>query len=195
MTSTTRTTSAPLAATSSPSATRPETVLVTSARARGWLAALRIATGWVFLWAFLDKAFGLGFSTPAAGAWIRGGSPTKGFLTGAGVTGPLKPFFADIAGPATDILFMVGMLAIGIAVILGVGLRISAVVGSVVMVLMYLAEWPFTINVASTNPLVDYHIVYALALIVAACLATGDTFGFGRFWKQLGLVRKNGWLV
>ncbi|MFC4062642.1 hypothetical protein ACFOWE_30465, partial [Planomonospora corallina] len=26
----------------------------------------RIALGWVFLWAFLDKMFGLGFATPAA---------------------------------------------------------------------------------------------------------------------------------
>ena len=32
----------------------------TAARA---LAVLRIATGFVFLWAFLDKTFGLGYAT------------------------------------------------------------------------------------------------------------------------------------
>ncbi|MER7365496.1 hypothetical protein ABT353_22580, partial [Nonomuraea wenchangensis] len=43
-------------------------------------AAARISIGWVFLWAFLDKTFGWGFATPAAKAWINGGSPTTGFL-------------------------------------------------------------------------------------------------------------------
>ncbi|WP_318272177.1 hypothetical protein [Microbispora triticiradicis] len=43
-------------------------------------AAARVAVGWVFLWAFLDKLFGWGFATPAAKAWINGGSPTTGFL-------------------------------------------------------------------------------------------------------------------
>ena len=55
------------------------------------LAALRIAFGITFLWAFLDKTFALGFHTgydqegnldrfgPAA--WINGASPTEGFLS------------------------------------------------------------------------------------------------------------------
>ena len=35
--------------------------------------ALRIATGLVFLWAFLDKLLGLGYATPTDRAWINGG--------------------------------------------------------------------------------------------------------------------------
>lgn len=158
------------------------------------LAVLRLATGFIFLWAFLDKTFGLGFSTPTERAWINGGTPSQGFLLGDGVTGPLKPFFAGIASPATDFLFMLGMLAIGLAVMLGIGLRVSAVVGSAIMVLMYLAEWPYAINAASTNPLVDYHIIYALALIVVAATAAGDTWGLGRIWKTLPVVRTQSWL-
>ncbi|RGA01239.1 hypothetical protein DI270_030565 [Microbispora triticiradicis] len=50
-------------------------------------AAARIAIGWVFLWAFLDKLFGWGFATPAAKAWINGGSPTTGFLNALGGAG------------------------------------------------------------------------------------------------------------
>jgi thiosulfate dehydrogenase [quinone] large subunit len=60
---------------------------------------------------------------------------------------------------------------------------------------MYLAEWPFAANLASTNPLVDYHIVYAISLIVIAALSGGDTWGFGRVWKSLPIVRNNRWLV
>ncbi len=43
----------------------------------------RIALGWIFLWAFLDKLFGWTFATPAGKGWLEGGSPTKGFLSGA----------------------------------------------------------------------------------------------------------------
>ena len=53
---------------------------------------LRLLLGWSFLWAFLDKMFGLGFATCRASdsssidyacdaAMIQGGSPTYGFLT------------------------------------------------------------------------------------------------------------------
>ncbi len=172
-----------------------ETHIVHSKGARAALALLRFATGFIFLWAFLDKAFGLGFSTPTARAWISGGMPSQGFLTGDAVTGPLKPFFAAIASPASDLLFMVGMLGIGLAVIAGIGLRVSAVAGSVVLVLMYLAEWTFSANTASTNPLVDYHLIYALALIVLALVSAGDTWGFGLAWKRLKIVQRMPWLI
>ena len=159
------------------------------------LAVLRLATGFIFLWAFLDKTFGLGFSTPAERAWINGGTPSQGFLKSDAVTGPLKEFFAGIASPATDFFFMLGMLGVGVAVMLGIGLYVSAVAGSLIMVFMYLAEWPFAANLASTNPLVDYHIIYALTLIVIATLAAGDTWGFGKQWKSLTLVRSQRWLA
>ena len=168
--------------------------IVTSGSGRRWLAVLRLATGFIFLWAFFDKTFGLGYATPPERAWINGGAPSQGFLTSDAVVGPLKPFFTAIASPTTDVLFMVGMIAIGVAVMLGIGLRVSAVVGTVIMLAMYLAEWPFGANAASNNPVVDYHIIYALALIVCASLAAGDTWGFGRPWKSLPFVRRNRWL-
>jgi thiosulfate dehydrogenase (quinone) large subunit len=172
-----------------------EQQLVISRLGRRVLGVLRLATGFVFLWAFLDKTFGLGFSTPSAGAWIRGGAPSQGFLKSPAVVGPLKPFFAAIAGPATDVLFMVGMLGVGAAVMLGVGLRVSAAAGSLVLLFMYLAEWPFGANAASSNPLVDYHVIYALSLIVIAVLSAGDTLGFGARWKRLPIVDQHRWLI
>jgi thiosulfate dehydrogenase [quinone] large subunit len=169
--------------------------LVRTRPGRWALGALRLATGFVFLWAFLDKTFGLGFSTSAAGAWIHGGEPSQGFLKSPSVVGPLKPFFAAIASPATDVLFMVGMLTVGLAVMLGIGLRVSAVAGCVILLFMYLAEWPFGPNAASTNPVVDYHVIYAGALIVLALLSAGDSLGIGRSWKSLRIVARHGWLV
>lgn len=159
------------------------------------LALLRLGTGFIFLWAFADKAFGLGFSTPAERAWVAGGTPSQGFLTSDAVTGPLKDVFAAIASPASDVLFMIGMLGIGLAVMLGIGLRVSAVAGSIIMVFMYLAEWPFAALTASNNPLVDYHIIYALALIAIAATSAGDTWGFGAPWRRTALVRRQPWLI
>jgi thiosulfate dehydrogenase [quinone] large subunit len=172
-----------------------ETAIVTSATGRRTLAVLRIATGFIFLWAFLDKTFGLGYSTVRAQAWINGGTPSQGFLKSPAVVGPFKPFFAAIASPTTDVLFMIGMLAVGVAVILGVGLRISAVAGTIILIFMYLAEWTFGPNAASTNPIVDYHIIFALALIVVAVLSAGDAWGLGRNWKRLNIVQNHRWLI
>ncbi|HEX4815523.1 MAG TPA: hypothetical protein VFV66_22495, partial [Nonomuraea sp.] len=100
-------------------------------------AIARISIGWVFLWAFLDKTFGWGFATPANRAWIEGGSPTTGFLKGTGENA-LGGFFSALAGQAwVDWLFMAGLLGIGLALILGVGTRIAAVTGSLMLVLMW----------------------------------------------------------
>jgi thiosulfate dehydrogenase [quinone] large subunit len=166
--------------------------VVTTPNARRALAATRLATGFIFLWAFVDKTFGLGYSTPSERAWINGGTPSQGFLNSEAVVGPFKDLFQSIASPATDVLFMLGMLGVGLAVMLGIGLRVSAWAGSLIMVLMWAAEWPLTAG--STNPLVDYHIIYALALIACAVCLAGDTWGLGRVWRELPVVRAQRWL-
>ncbi|WNV88654.1 DoxX family membrane protein [Umezawaea sp. Da 62-37] len=164
------------------------------------LAVLRAALGLVFLWAFLDKAFGLGYSTPGERSWLNGGSPTNGFL-GHVEVGPLQSLFRGWAGsPVADGLFMLGLLAIGLALVLGIGLRIAAVSGALMMLMMWLAEWPPAQHTStgeatgSSNPLVDYHVIYAIGVIVVALTAAGDTWGFGRQWKALPFVRANKWL-
>ncbi|WP_159106686.1 hypothetical protein [Streptomyces rishiriensis] len=45
----------------------------------------------------------------------------------------------------------------------------------------------------STNPFADYHLTYAVALIVLAA-AAGDTLGAGRTWAGLPFVRDHSWL-
>jgi len=169
-----------------------ETDVVTTSSARAALAVTRLATGFIFLWAFLDKTFGLGYSTPSERAWINGGTPSQGFLNSEGVIGPFADFFHSIASPLTDWLFMLGMLGIGAAVMLGIGMRVAAWAGSIMMALMWLAEWP--LQQGSTNPLVDYHVIYALALIVCALTLAGDTWGLGRRWAALPVVRQQRWL-
>lgn len=165
------------------------------------LAVLRVAMGFIFLWAFLDKLFGLHYSTPTARAWIHGGSPTKGFL-GAVQVGPFESASHSMAGAWwADWLFMLGLLAIGVAVMAGVALRFSAVAGTIMLAMMWFAEFPLAQHTSlgapsgSTNPLVDYHFLYALVLIALAATYAGDTWGLGRRWARVPFVQRNRWAL
>jgi thiosulfate dehydrogenase (quinone) large subunit len=147
-------------------------------------AAARISIGWIFLWAFLDKTFGWGLATPADKSWISGGSPTTGFLKGTG-DNALGAFFSSLAGqPWVDWLFMLGLLGIGVALLLGAGMRIAAVTGAVLLVFMWAAELPL-----ANNPFMDEHLIYALVLAGLALAGAGDTLGIGRMWGRTALVR------
>ena len=177
-----------------------ESSSLTAARVgRVALNLLRLALGIEFLWAFLDKTFGLGYATPSARAWINGGSPTNGFLSGVDA-GPLQSFFNGIAGhPVVNWLFMLGLLGIGVALILGVALRIAAASGVVLLLMMWLASWPLASTVAgkptgSTNPLIDDHIISALAIIVVGAYAAHSAGYLGRWWSHQPLVRRLPWL-
>lgn len=163
----------------------PPATLTESPAARYVWALARVSLGWVFLWAFLDKLFGLGHETASAKAWINGGSPTKGFLANA-PKGPFKGFYNDIAGAAwADWLFMFGLAAIGTALILGIGMRLAAVAGTILLVMMWAAVLP-----PENNIFMDDHIIYALVLIGLALVKAGDALGLGRWWGETRLVRR-----
>jgi thiosulfate dehydrogenase [quinone] large subunit len=182
-------------------ATAPRHGAVMTPLAARAAAVARIATGFIFLWAFLDKTFGWHYATGSGKGWIDGGSPTKGFLSGV-QAGPLQSFFHDIAGKGwTDWLFMLGLLGIGLALISGVAMRVTAVAGTALMALMWAAEWPLAQHLStgapsgSSNPLVDYHVLYALAMILFAVSYAGNTWGLGRIWARVPVVRGNRWLL
>jgi thiosulfate dehydrogenase (quinone) large subunit len=158
---------------------------------------LRIGVGWTFLWAFLDKAFSLGFSTgrnPETGAiaflgadaWVKGGSPTEGFLQ-FGTKGPFADFYSGLAGQAwIDWVYMTSMLLIGLALILGIAVRPAAIGGIIWMGLFYTASaiWP------EHNPFLDEHIMTAVILAAIAYVGAGRRLGFGKAWARVPLVRK-----
>lgn len=136
------------------------------------IAAMRICLGFVFLWAFVDKIFGLGFNTVAGKAWLDGVSPTYGFLK-FGVTGPLTGFYQGLAGnPLIDWLFMAGILGIGLSLLLGVFTRLGAISGIVFLALMYSAVLPLI-----HNPVVDEHVVEIIALFIILFSAENQKLG------------------
>jgi thiosulfate dehydrogenase [quinone] large subunit len=160
---------------------------------------IRIAVGWVFLWSFLDKAFALGFSTgrnPETGvidffgpdAWINGASPTAGFLQfGVHSKEPFTGFYQGLAGATwVDWVYMLSLLAIGTALIFGLGTRLAAIGGIIWMAILYTAAavWP------EFNPFLDEHVVYAIALAGIAYVGAGRYLGFGGWWERTALVQR-----
>jgi thiosulfate dehydrogenase [quinone] large subunit len=161
------------------------------------LGALRISMGFIFLWSFLDKALALGFSTgrsPETGAidffgpdaWINGGSPTDGAIL-FGAKGPFADLYANLAGLAwVEWVYMLSMLLIGTALILGVATRIAAIGGIAWMAIFYTltAIWP------EHNPFVDDHVIQALVLVVIAAFGAGRYLGLGERWERTALVKR-----
>jgi thiosulfate dehydrogenase [quinone] large subunit len=147
------------------------THVTADAVARYSFAGVRLLLAFELLWAFGDKLLGWGLATPTDRAWINGGSPTEGYLSG--VEGPFAGFFGALAGNAVvDWLFMLGLLGIGLALAL-------------VMLLMWLASLPL-----ENNPFVDYHLVNAVLFVGLAAYLAGDTAGLGKWWARLPLVQR-----
>lgn len=151
-------------------------------------AVARIAVGWLFLWAFVDKTFGLGRSTASADAWIDGGNPTKGYLSSA--TGPFDGLYHSIAGdPVVNVLFMAGLLAVGLTLMLGIGSRLGTVGGVLMLVLMWSSHLP-----VATNPFVDEHLIYSVVLVGLLLARADRTLGLGERWSRVPAVQRRPWL-
>lgn len=152
------------------------------------LAVTRILLSLIFLWAFVDKLYGLGFATPAERSWLHGGSPTTGFLSG--VEGPYGPFFQALAGNAlVDWLFMLGLLGVGVGLLFGIAMRLSIVSGAVMLFLMWMASLPL-----ANNPFIDDHIIYIAVLAVLWFELPQQRLSAGYKWRELSFVKNNYWL-
>lgn len=151
-----------------------------------WLS-LRFFHGFFFLWAFLDKVFGLGFATAPGKGWIDGYSPTVGFLK-YGSHGPLKEFYGSIAtNPLVEWSFMLGLLGVGVALILGAGVKLAGWAGAAMTFLMWTALIP-----PEHNPIIDEHLLESITLIGLAVtnFDVGGTLGLGKWWRSKKIVQK-----
>ncbi|WP_134322821.1 DoxX family protein [Cumulibacter soli] len=155
------------------------------------LGLLRIAFGWVLLWAGLDKIFGLGYPTESGQGIVDGGSVTEGYLSfGVNPDSPVHGMLTAMAGnPIADGLYLAATLGAGIAVLLGVFVRIAAIGGSILMFMLWLSMLPL-----ENNPFMDQHLLYALVGVAVALTGAGRYLGLGRWWASTSLVRAAPWL-
>lgn len=158
-------------------------------------ALTRISLGLIFLWAFVDKMWGLGYATCANAktgsidrycdaSWLNGGSPTTGFLQHV-AKGPFGDLFQHLANNMLiDWLFMLGLFGIGLALVLGIAMHLSTILGSVMLLLMYLA-----VLTPANNPVFDDHIIYILVLMGLWLINDKQKLGLGKAWSKTKLVK------
>ncbi len=138
-----------------------------------FLAALRIALGWVFLYAGTSHLFTRGWSA-------------KGYLMGAKTFTAFYHLLAsDALLPVVNFLNVWGLTLIGISLILGLCVRLSSLFGALMMLLYYFPVLDFP-KIGANAYLVDEHIVYALALLAFASAKAGRTWGLDARCANLG---------
>ena len=155
-----------------------------SERGQYVLAIGRILIGWMFLWAFLDKMFGLGYETPAGQGVIDGGSPSSyvEYMT----SGLFEGLFKAIAGNGfIDFLLMAGLLILGITITLGIFTKITTISSIAFFLTMFCIVVP-----PADNPLIDYHVVYLVFMIAVYYLGGYDRLSLFPKWKELPMVKE-----
>ena len=145
--------------------------------------------GLVFLWAFFDKVFGLGFNTESGKAWIHGVSPTYGFLQN-GTSGILMNFYHWLSNfTVVDWFFMLGLLGIGISLTFGIFNKLGTFSGVVLMILMWSANFP-----PEHHPFIEKQLIYAIVILMIFYFGGRDYLCFGKRWRNIRIVKDNKWL-
>jgi thiosulfate dehydrogenase (quinone) large subunit len=161
---------------------------------RAWgILALRLITGWYFLYAGLDKIFSfVGGSEPfsAAGFLAFGTAGTTSVAVADGtIVNPTAPFWADIAANTTlltaiDFLVPYGQVAIGIALILGLATRFAAVMGFLMMAFITVAAWDFGHGVVNSTSFL------AAVTLILGVIRAGEVYGLDAVVDQQPIVKR-----
>jgi len=141
------------------------------------LFLLRVSLGWMFFYAGITKIMDPEWS---AAGYMKGAKTFAGFyqfLTQPGIL------------PVINFINEWGLLLLGVSLILGVFVRLSSVLGAVLMLLYYfpILDFPYP-NAHSL--IVDEHIIYALALALLAAWRAGRTYGLENWCANLPVCSK-----
>ena len=134
------------------------------------LVALRVAMGWMFFWAGITKVLDPSWTS-------------AGYLGGAKAFNGLFEFLSSPnILPIVDFLNQWGLTLLGVSLILGVFVSISAPLGALLMVLYYL---PLGFPQPNTHAyIVDEHVVYFVALIILMVFNAGNSWSIGRLIRS-----------
>jgi len=80
---------------------------------------------------------------------------------------------------------MLALLLIGLALLLGIGMKIGTISGSVLMFFMWMATLPKPNDIFQINE----HVINILVLLILLLLKAGQVAGFGRWWANTKLVK------
>jgi thiosulfate dehydrogenase [quinone] large subunit len=145
---------------------------------RSMILFFRLTMAWTFLYAASHQVFNPSFSV--AGFL----SHTKTFHDAYLV------FTSPSISPAITFMVSYGHLLIGLSLLFGLMVRISAAFGVLLMLMYWTAhmDWPFIEN--TNNFIIDYHIVYAGVLVFLIGKHAGHVWGLDGWIERLPLLAR-----
>src|SRR5215813_8235720 len=139
----------------------------------------RLTMAWTFLYAASHQVFVPSFSV------VGFLSHTKTFHDVFAV------FTTPTIAPITTFLVEYGHLLIGLSLLVGLMVRVSASFGVLLMAIYWFAhmDWPFIEN--RNNFIVDYHLVYAGVLVYLIVKRAGHVFGLDGWAENLAFFKQH----
>jgi len=146
---------------------------------RALILFFRLAMGWTFLYAASHQVFDPKWSV------VGFLSRTKTFHD------VFVVFTTPTMGPITTFLVEYGHLLIGLSLVFGLMVRISASFGILLMLVYWMAhmDWPYIEN--KNNFIIDFHIVYAGVLAYLIVKRAGHVWGLDAWAENLGFVQRH----
>jgi thiosulfate dehydrogenase (quinone) large subunit len=154
----------------------PETI---STAEKGLIFYFRMTMAWTFLYAASHQVFVPSFTV-------------VGFLQHTKTFHDVFAVFTTPAmAPITTFMVEYGHLLIGLSLLTGLMVRVSAAFGILLMVIYWFAhmDWPFIEN--TNNLIVDYHLVYAGVLTYLIVRRAGHVFGLDAWVETLQFVKQH----
>lgn len=141
------------------------------------LFLLRVALGWFFFYAGITKVLNPEWS---AAGYLKGAKTFAGlyqWLTQPGVL------------PVLNFVNEWGLTLLGASLVLGIAVRLSSVLGALLMILYYfpVLQFPYP------NPhsyIVDAHVLYALILLFLAAVRAGRVWGLEKWCSNLPICSR-----
>ena len=140
------------------------------------LVLLRILIGWHFLYEGVIKAYNPSWTS-------------RGYLLSASV---LKPFFAWLASDSfisvIDSLNIIGLIAVGISLLIGIKIKWGCIAGILLLILYYLAHPPFPGLAQGPAEgsywIVNKNLIEMAALFVIYQFPLTSVFGLGNLFSK-----------
>jgi thiosulfate dehydrogenase (quinone) large subunit len=146
---------------------------------RGVIVFFRLTMAWTFLYAASHQVFDPSFTVAS---FL---SHTKTFHNAYSV------FTSPSISPTITFLVSYGHLLIGLSLLVGLMVRVSAAFGIALMLMYWTAhmDWPFIES--KDNFIVDYHIVYAGVLVFLIGKHAGHVWGLDGWVEKLPLIARH----
>jgi thiosulfate dehydrogenase [quinone] large subunit len=146
---------------------------------KGLIFYFRMTMAWTFLYAASHQVFVPSFTV------VGFLQHTKTFHDAFAI------FTTPSMAPITTFLVEYGHLLIGLSLLTGLMVRISAAFGILLMAIYWFAhmDWPFIEN--TNNLIIDYHLVYAGVLGYLIVKRAGHVFGLDAWMEKLRFVKEH----